>query len=164
VVSNDLSDLSRHKADIAPRDVMPTNADLVARPVHDATARLYATPACLDRLGRPGTKAGFSAAEFIEVDGKGCLMGLLNAHGVDLGAANFPDRCCNLMVTWGGVRRGMGIGNLDHRIGDADPSVERAVPDFVPVEIPPWIVARRDLTRFRRLRVAFVALVYGLRA
>lgn len=163
VVSNDLSDLSRREADIALRNVRPTEADLVARRARDASARLYATPAYLDRLGRPGTKAGFSAAEFIEIDGKGSLMGLLNAQGFALGAANFPYRCRSFTVMWEMVRRGMGIGILDDRIGDADPSVERAVPGFVPVGFPVWIVAHRDVARSRRLRVVFDALVDGLK-
>lgn len=164
VVSNDISDLSRREADIALRNVRPTEADLVARRVRDGSARLYATPAYLDRLGRPGTKAAFSSAEFIEIDGKGSLMGILNGQGFHLDMTNFPYRCRNFTVMWEMVRRGMGIGILDDRIGDADPSVERAVPDFSPVTFPVWIVAHRDVARSRRLRVVFDALVDGLAA
>lgn len=162
VVSNDLSDLSRREADIAVRNVRPTEADLVARRVRDASARLYASPAYLDRLGRPTTLAGFSAAEFIEIDAAGSLMGLLNAQGLALGEANFPWRCRNFTVMWEMVRRGMGIGILDDRIGDADPAVERAVPGHAPIAFPVWIVAHRDIARSRRLRVVFDALVDGL--
>ena len=132
--------------------------------MRDGSARLYATPAYLDRLGRPGTKAAFSSAEFIEIDGKGSLMGILNGQGFHLDMTNFPYRCRNFTVMWEMVRRGMGIGILDDRIGDADPSVERAVPDFSPVTFPVWIVAHRDVARSRRLRVVFDALVDGLAA
>ncbi len=59
------------------------------------------------------------------------------------------------------VRRGLGIGILDDRIGDVDPSVERAVPDFAPIAFPVWIVAHRDIARSRRLRDVFDALVEG---
>ena len=158
VVSNDLSDLSRREADIAVRNVRPEEPDLVARKVRDASARLYATPGYLDHLGRPDSAAGFSGAEFIEIDEKGGLMALLNAKGFALDAANFPFRCRNFTVMWEMVRQGMGIGILDDRIGDADPAVERAVPDFEPIEFPVWLVAHRDIARSRRLRVVFDAL------
>jgi len=88
-------------------------------------------------------------------------MGLLNARGLTLTPENFPYRCRNFTVMWEMVRRGLGIGILDDRIGDADPSVERAVPGFAPVDFPVWIVAHRDIARSRRLRVVFDALVEG---
>ncbi|MGR3594067.1 MAG: LysR family transcriptional regulator [Limimaricola soesokkakensis] len=158
VVSNALSDLSRREADIAVRNVRPTEPDLIARRVRDASARLYAAPRYLDRLGRPGTAAGFSSAEFIEIDASGSLMKLLNTKGFALDVGNFPYMCRSFTVMWELVRQGMGIGILDDRIGDADPLVERAVPDFVPVDFPVWIVAHRDIARSRRLRVVFEAL------
>ncbi|MCB1368571.1 MAG: LysR family transcriptional regulator [Rhodobacteraceae bacterium] len=162
VVSNDLSDLSRREADIAVRNVRPTEPELVARKVRDASARLYATPEYLERLGRPKTPGEFSAAEFIEIDDQGSLMGLLNGQGFALAGRNFPYRCRNFTVMWEMVRRGMGIGILDDRIGDVDPQVERALSEFDPVKFPVWLVAHRDIARSRRLRVVFDALVQGL--
>ncbi|WP_242652175.1 LysR family transcriptional regulator [Limimaricola pyoseonensis] len=164
VVSNALSDLARREADIAVRNVRPTEPDLIGRRVRDASARLYAAPGYLDRLGRPGTAQGFSAAEFIEIDASGSLMGLLNTKGFSLDESNFPYRCRSFTVMWEMVRQGMGIGILDDRIGDADPLVERAVPDFAPIDFPVWIVAHRDIARSRRLRVVFDALVEGFGA
>ncbi|WP_282026310.1 LysR family transcriptional regulator [Limimaricola cinnabarinus] len=161
VVSNALSDLSRREADIAVRNVRPTEPDLIGRRVRDAQARLYAAPGYLDRLGRPGVAQGFSAAEFVEIDASGSLMGLLNTKGFNLDEGNFPYRCRNFTVMWEIVRQGMGIGILDDRIGDTDPLVERAVPGFAAIDFPVWIVAHRDIARSRRLRVVFDALVEG---
>ncbi|GAD56988.1 transcriptional regulator, LysR family [Limimaricola cinnabarinus LL-001] len=164
VVSNDLSDLSRREADIAVRNVRPTEPDLIARKVRDAMARLYATPAYLDRLGRPGLAAGYNAADFIEIDANNSLMRLLNTQGFSLDQANFPYRCRNFTVMWEMVRKGMGVGILDDRIGDADETVERAVPGFEPIAFPIWLVAHRDIARSRRLRVVFDALADGFSA
>ncbi|EAR51171.1 transcriptional regulator, LysR family protein [Oceanicola granulosus HTCC2516] len=164
VVSNDLSDLSRREADIAVRNVRPTASDLIARKLRDATARLYAAPAYLERIGRPDRPEGFADADFIEIDGRGSLRSLLAAQGFALGEANFPYRCRNFAVMWEMVRRGMGIGILDDRIGDPDPAVERAAPFFAPVAFPVWLVTHRDIARSRRLRVVFDALVEGLGA
>ncbi|SPJ24196.1 LysR family transcriptional regulator [Palleronia abyssalis] len=162
VVSNDLSDLSRREADIAVRNVRPTAPDLIARKVRDASARLYAAPEYLDRVGRRGTAAEFSDAEFIEIDDQGSLMHLLNDSGFALTGANFPYRCRNFTVMWEMVRRGMGIGVIDDRIGDNDPHVVRALPGFGPIGFPVWLAAHRDIARSRRLRLVFDALVEGL--
>lgn len=162
VVSNDLSDLSRREADIAIRNVRPAGPHLVARRLRDAQARLYASPDYLDRLGRPRNPAAFGAAEFIEIDASGGLMTLLNGLGFTLGPRNFPYRCRNFTVMWEMVRRGLGIGILDDRIGDADARIVRALPDLDPVAFPVWIVAHRDIARSRRIRAVFDALVAGL--
>lgn len=162
VVSNALSDLSRREADIAVRNVRPTEPDLIARKVRDAPARLYASSGYLDRLGRLERVEEFTVAEFIEIDGQGSLMALLNSKGFALTEANFPYRCRNFTVMWEMVRRGMGIGILDERIGDADPAVDRAAPDFEPVSFPIWLVSHRDIARSRRMRVVFDALAEGL--
>lgn len=162
VVSNDLSDLSRREADIAVRNARPTQPDLIARKLRDASARLYATPCYLDRLGRPQRPEDFASAEFIEIGDQGGLMDLLNAQGFRLTETNFPYLCRNFTVMWQMVRQGMGLGILDDRIGDSDPAVERAVPGFQPIGFPIWLVAHRDIARSRRLRLVFDALAEGL--
>lgn len=162
VVSNDLSDLSRREADIAVRNTRPTEPELIARKLRDAAATLYAAPDYLNRIGRPAQPEAFTKAAFIEIDGQGSLKALLARQGVVLEGANFPYRCRNFTVMWEMVRQGMGIGILDARIGDADPAVERAMPGFAPITFPIWLVAHRDTTRSRRLRVVFDALAEGL--
>jgi DNA-binding transcriptional LysR family regulator len=52
---------------------------------------------------------------------------------------------------------------LDARIGDAEPGVERILPDLDPVAFPVWLVAHRDVRRARRLRAVWDALAEGLR-
>ena len=103
----------------------------------------------------------FEAAEFIEIEANGGLMGLLNAQGCDLGPDDFPYRCRNFAVIWELVRGGFGIGILDDRIGDADPGAERAASDFAAFAFPFWTVAHRDSARSRHLRNVFDALVAG---
>lgn len=163
VVSNDLSDLSRREADIAVRNVRPDQPELIGRRIRTASARLYAAPGYIDEFGQPERPEDLAGADFIEIDGQGSLMALLNAQGFGLTKANFPYRCRNFTVMWEMVRQGMGIGILDDRIGDADPSVTRVLPGFEPVDFPVWLVAHRDIARSRRLRVVFEALAEGLK-
>jgi DNA-binding transcriptional LysR family regulator len=88
---------------------------------------------------------------------------MLARQGFALDEGNFPYQCRSFTVMWEMVRRGLGIGLIDERIGDADPAVVRAAAGFEAVNFPVWLVAHRDVARSRRLRVVFDALAEGLR-
>jgi DNA-binding transcriptional LysR family regulator len=60
------------------------------------------------------------------------------------------------------VKRGLGIGVLDGDIGDAEPLVRRVLPDFEPFMFPIWLVAHRELTTSRRVRVVLDLLAREL--
>ncbi|MEM8555445.1 MAG: LysR family transcriptional regulator [Pseudomonadota bacterium] len=162
VADNTISDLRRHEADIAIRNVRPEGGDLIARKLRDAEARLYAAPRLLDHLGRPSDPSGFAGATCVEIDGSGALRGLLAAQGFPVDQMHFPWRTQNFVVAWELVRRGDAIGVLDARIGDADCEVERILPDIVAARFPVWLVAHRDVQRARRLRVVWDALAAHL--
>ncbi len=162
VASSATSDLRRHEADIAIRNFRPKEPDLIARKIRDVPARLYASPAYLERIGRPQTPEDLHRAEFIDIDDRHSLMHGLNARGLNLTPENFPIMTESYLVMWDYVRAGLGIGILDGNIGDADPLVERALPDFDPLVFPIWLVAHRDLVTSRRIRVVFDALATAL--
>ncbi len=163
VADNALSDLRRREADIAIRNVRPVEGDLVAAKLRDASARLYAAPALLDRLGRPMGPSGFVGAGCVEIDRTGALRDLLAGQGFPVEHMRFSWRTSNFTVSWELIRRGMAIGVVDDRIGDADPAVERVLPDLPPVPFPVWLVAHRDMRRSRRLRTVWDVLAEGLR-
>lgn len=163
VVDNHLSDLRRREADIAIRNVRPDDPELIGRKLRDASARLYAAPSLLDRLGRPATMTGFAGASVVEIDRTGALRGMMGGMGFPVDAMSFPYRTANFVVAWEMVRAGHAICVLDDRIGDAEPGVERILPDLAPVMFPVWLVAHRDVRRARRLRVVWDALADGLR-
>jgi DNA-binding transcriptional LysR family regulator len=163
VVDNALSDLRRREADIALRNVRPDDPDLIGRKIRDAGARLYAATSLLDRLGRPGTPDGFAGASVVEIDRTGALRAMMAGMGFPVEAMAFPFRTSNFTVAWEMVRAGHAICVLDDRIGDAEPGVERILPDLAPVLFPVWLVAHRDVRRARRLRVVWDALAEGLR-
>jgi DNA-binding transcriptional LysR family regulator len=163
VVDNHLSDLGRREADIAVRNLRPDDPDLIGRKIRDAGARLYAATALLDRLGRPSAPEGFAGAPVVEIDRTGALKGLMAGMGFPVEAMAFPFRTANFVVAWEMVRAGHAICVLDDRIGDAEPGVERILPDLVPVLFPVWLVAHRDVRHARRLRVVWDALAEGLR-
>ncbi|WP_298434828.1 LysR family transcriptional regulator [uncultured Jannaschia sp.] len=163
VVDNQLSDLRRRESDIAVRNVRPTDADLIGRKLRDAKARLYAATGLLDRLGRPADPQGFAGAPVMEIDRTGALRGMMAGMGFPVDAMTFPYRTANFVTAWEMVRAGHAICVLDDRIGDAEPGVERILPDLDPVIFPVWLVAHRDVRRACRLRVVWDALAEGLR-
>ena len=91
------------------------------------------------------------------------MMTGLNTLGLGLTEANFPLLTESYLVMWELVRSGAGIGVLDAYIGDAEPAVRRVLPDLEPMVFPIWLVAHRELTTSRRMRMVFDFLARELR-
>lgn len=163
VASDAPSDLYRREADIAIRNFRPTEPDLIAKKIRDVPARLYATPDYLSRIGNPSQPIELRIADFINLDRNGQLIAGLNAMGLELSKDNFPVLAENFTVMWALVKQGVGIGILDGNIGDAEPLVERVIPDLAPVIFPIWLVAHRDLNTSRRMRRVFDLLAEALK-
>ncbi|MDB5538514.1 MAG: LysR family transcriptional regulator [Devosia sp.] len=162
VASAKPSDLLRHEADIAIRNFAPTEPDLIAKKIRDVPARLYATPAYLDRIGNPQLPYDLRQADFISIDGSGVFLKGLNALGLSLTERNFPILAENYLVMWELVKHGIGIGIQDGNIGDREPLVRRVLPDFNPFMFPIWLVAHREVNTSRRVRVVFDLLAADL--
>lgn len=163
VATNQTSDLRRREADIAIRNVRPRHPDLVARKIRDMGGNLYASPECLDRLGRPTSPAGFADAEFVGFDLEATAMTEALRHaGFDLRPRNFVVACANQLVQWELIKRGLGIGVNAEIVGDAEPRVERILPAMPSIPFPIWLVSHRELHTSRRVRFVFERLAEGL--
>ena len=155
VVANHASDLRRREADIAIRNFRPTEPDLIAKKVGDADAVLYATPDYIERVGNPTMPQELQHAHFVNLDHGGMFIKGLNMLGLGLTEKNFPLLTESYVVMWELVRQGAAIGILDAHIGDADPIVQRVLPDLEPLVFPIWLVSHRELTTSRRIRRVF---------
>lgn len=162
IASNAASDLRRREADIAIRNFRPKELDLIGKKVTDVPGRLYATPEYLERIGNPKLPYDLHKADFINIDSGGGLMSVLNTLGLNLTKDNFPILTENLLAAWALVKQGVGIGVMDGRIGDAEPLVQRALPDLEPIMFPIWLVAHRELNTSRRIRMVFDLLAEEL--
>ena len=163
VVSNRASDLRRREADIAIRNYRPTEPDLIARKIAEADAALYATPGYIEKIGTPSRPEDLGRADFVNIDPGGAMLPVLNRLGLNLTEANFPLLTESYLVMWELVRQGAAIGILDTHIGDAEPRVQRVLPDLEPLTFPIWLVAHRELTTSRRIRMVFDFLARELR-
>lgn len=163
VVSNSAADLLRREADIAIRNFQPTEPDLIAKKLRTAKARIYATPGYMATLDTPTKPGDLGQARFIGLDETGLMLDVLRQLGFPITDRNFPLRTENFLVMWEMVKRGMGIGIIDDRIGDAEPRVARVLPEMPPLEFPVYLVAHRDIYRNKRLRIVFDFLSEALR-
>jgi DNA-binding transcriptional LysR family regulator len=164
VLSNQSSDIVRREADIAIRNYRPDEPDLVARKVRDHRAFLYATPRYLDSIGRPTTPAALSEhGQIFGFDNTALMVKVLNAQGYALRPGSFAVRTEDHLVQWAMCLQGMGMCVMMEEVGEAEPRVEKVLPDFPPpVGFPTWITSHRDLRSSRRIRVVFDLLVERL--
>lgn len=162
VASNTPSDLRRREADIAIRNFRPSEPDLIAKKIRDVPARFYATPDYIERIGNPKLPYDLRYADFISIDNSGSFLTALNAMGLNLTERSFPIFTESYLVMWEYVKHGLGIGVLDGHIGDAEPLVRRVLPHMEPLMFPIWVVAHRELSTSRRIRIVFDLLAQEL--
>jgi DNA-binding transcriptional LysR family regulator len=162
VASNAPQDLRRREADLAIRNFRPTEPDLVARRLRDSHASLYATPQYLETLGAPLTLELLSRATFIGFDHSARFREGLAALGLSLGPHSFPIVSQSQHVQWALVCRGAGVGIMMVEIGDAEPSVRRALEELPLIPVPMWLVTHREVHTSRRVRVVADFLAEGL--
>lgn len=162
VASNAARDLRRREADIAVRNFKPTQPELVARKIADRHARMYASPAYLERIGDPRSPADLGRAEFFGFDRTDLMIRGLRALGLELSARNFPIVTDNHLVQWELAKQGVGICIVMDEVGDAEPRVRRVLPDFPPLPVPMWLATHSELRTSRRIRVVFDLLSAAL--
>ncbi|MGI9234869.1 MAG: LysR family transcriptional regulator [Woeseiaceae bacterium] len=155
ISSNSSSDLKRREADIAVRAYRPTQPDLIAKKVGNLPASLYASPRYLRRLGNPSMPAEFGDAEFIGLPRSDLMIVALNELGFNLTQRNFPVVTESHIVHWELVKHGVGIGVMPDEVGDAEPMVQRALPELAPIMTELWVAAHRELKTSRRIRTVF---------
>ncbi len=162
VATNMASDLRRREADIAIRNFRPTQPELIAKKIKDVSARLYATPEYLERIGKPTSPGNFQRADFISFDGTGMVINGLNALGLNLTKKNFPILAENYIAHWELVKQGLGIGIMPEDIGDAEPLVQQALPELEPIVFPIWLTTHRELNTSKRVRMVYDLLATEL--
>ena len=162
ISSNQASDLMRREADIAIRNFRPTQPDLIAKKIKNLNYHLYATPEYLASIGNPKTAKAFSQAEFIGFNKSSHLIEILNQKGFAISEHNFSVKSECSSSNWALVKQGLGLGGMQEDVGDAEPLVERALPDFRLPETELWLVAHRELKVNKRIRRVFDFLISEL--
>lgn len=161
VVSNEARDLQRREADIAVRNFQPTEPDLIGRRVGESRAYLYAAAAYLERVGPISTDDDLTRAELFAFDRTDIMIDGLRALGLEVARSQFPIVTGNHLVQWELCKQGVGICIMMGEVGEAEPRVQRVLPD-VAIPVPIWLVSHRELRTNRRIRIVFDLLVEAL--
>ena len=162
VASNDVRDLARREADIAVRHVRPEDPNLTARLLGEGAGLFYASPAYIDRRGRPESRADLTRHDFVGFLDPAEMSAALASRGIEVPAANFRYRTDSGLVMWELIRAGLGIGLMTGDIGNRTPDVERLLPDEPAFTDPFWLVTHRELQSSRRIRIVFDHLADAL--
>lgn len=164
ITSSDTSDLLRREADIAIRYFHPKEPDLIAKKMSVGGGYLYATPQYLSEIGNPKSPQDLQKADFISIDTGGAMLAGLNNAGLNLTPKNFPYYTPSWLVMWEFVKQGLGIGVFDFENGDAEPMVQRVLPNMDSIEATMWLVAHRELKSSARIRIVFDLLAAELKS
>lgn len=163
VAANDVRDLLRREADIAVRNVAPTQPSLIAKNLGGRVARPYATPGYLATVGDPTTVAELDGAAFFAFAEESQMIDGMRALGVELRDPRFPVTTANHLVQWQMCLAGLGICFVMEEVGDAEPRVRRVADDFPELPVGMWLTAHREVQTSRRVRVVYDALSDALR-
>ncbi|MDE0588326.1 LysR family transcriptional regulator [Halocynthiibacter sp. C4] len=162
VASNDIRNLGQREADIAIRHVRPEQPDLIAKHIGDFRANFYAATSYFDRVGRPKLARDLGEHRFVGSSDFTRIITMLKERGVDTKPESFVTYTDSGSAMWEMVRAGIGIALLPEALGEVEPQVEKALPDFPSFSFPVWLVTHRELKTNRRIRLVFDALSRGL--
>ena len=158
ISSNEVRDLRRREADIALRNVRPTDPELIARRLKPGTGQLFATPGYLEKFGPLEGPRSLATADFIGFSENARLIEGLNAAGLPVRVDQFVLTSASILVQWQMMLQGLGIGIMTQSVADTMSGLVPAAPWMAPFEYEIWLVAHRELSTSRRLRIVFDAL------
>lgn len=162
VAANDIRDILRREADIAIRNLRPTEPDLIARKLREATAHFYAAQSYLDRRGRPATPADLARHDVIHFGDPARFIEHLRALGITLSPENLCLGSQNGLVAWAMAQQGLGIAAMADEVAAHTPEMERLLPEMPPITFPVWLVTHRELHGAARIRLVFDLLAEAL--
>lgn len=155
LVDNRIVNLIRREADIAVRMFRPEQPDLIAKKAGDLVMGLYASRSYLDRYGRPSHPSELKDHFHVGFD-----ESMSNHPGVQKLERHFSTerivhRSSSFVGQLSATLAGIGIGAHDCILADAEPSLERLMPEHFKHEVEIWLVTHADLRRSARIRAVF---------
>ena len=161
-LSNDVQDLLTREADVAVRQVGPTQGALFARKLAPTVLGLFAHRSYLKRRGEPRSLADLVDHDIIGFDRQSPAMReMLRGFGGSE-KVGFALRTDSDLAKFAAIRAGHGVGLMHVNIAARDGELKRVLAKEVAVELPLWIVMHEDLKSSAICRATFDALVAGL--
>jgi DNA-binding transcriptional LysR family regulator len=152
-IENRAADLIRREADIALRLGRPKQPDLVARRLVNIGFGLYATQRYLDRFDPISNVDDLDKHEFVvlETPVQHAKQPTIIANMGEI--ARNPVYFTNSpSAQFSAVSAGFGIGLLSHRWARMQPSLQRVLANYQPMELELWLVSHEELRHSARIR------------
>jgi len=155
IAANDLRDLLRREADIAIRHVRPTEPELIARLVAQASGRFVCSPSYIEKHGHPKNIADLAHHKFVGFGDLDQFIQHLQNLNLPISHNNFDIRCDNGVVAWELVRAGLGLTIMDSRVVEKFPEMIDPLPNIDTVTYPIWLTTHRELHHSQKIRLVF---------
>jgi DNA-binding transcriptional LysR family regulator len=163
VLSNRPDDLLRREADVAVRMFRPRQGALLAQRIGTVMLGLHAHRDYLDRHGTPGSFAELQGHALIGFDRGSEFVRSLGEKFPAFRREAFALRTDSDLAQLAALRAGYGIGVCQVGLARRDSDLVHLLPEAVAIPLDTWVVMHEDLRHVRRCRVAFDALIRGLR-
>ena len=163
VLTDRIQDLLRREADIAVRMTRPRQELLVARRIGQIELGMFAHQRYLSRRGTPNSMADVAHHALIGFDQPTLFV---RGAGKSLSGWRreaFAMRTDNNLAQLALIRAGAGIGVCQSAIARRDDALVRLFPLQFSLPLETWVTMHEDLRNSPRCRIAFDALVNGLR-
>ena len=151
------------EADIAVRMYQTEQLDIVTKYIGEIELGLYASKDYIARRGRLTDIARFFEHDVVGYDRSDLILKGMRDFGLEVQRDWFATRTDHQTVYWELVRAGCGIGFAQCLFADADPKVERLLPDIPMPTLPVWLAAHEAMRNTPRIRRVWDALAEGLR-
>lgn len=162
VASNAVDDLLQRSADIAVRNVEPTQDSLVARKLRSIELGLHARRDYLEARGTPETIADLANHDLVGFDRETPALRKIVERFPAFRREVYAFRAESDLAQLAAIRAGFGIGVCQTpRAGSAHELV-RVLPGAVSFTMGIWIVMHEDLKTNLKYRVVFDGLAEGL--
>lgn len=163
-LTNRNEDLLRRDADIAVRNVRPTQSALVARRIGKVRLGLYAHKDYLAKFGMPNSIADIVAHRLIGFDRDDHSFRSVGPLPAEITRENFGFRCDNDLAQLAALRAGVGIGGCQANLAARTPELEPVLPKTIQFSLEVWLAMHEDLKSTLRVRLLFDHLAIGLKA
>jgi DNA-binding transcriptional LysR family regulator len=163
VLTDRIQDLLRREADIAVRMTRPRQELLVARRIGQIELGMFAHQRYLSRRGTPNSMADVAHHALIGFDQPTLFV---RGAGKSLSGWRreaFAMRTDNNLAQLALIRAGAGIGVCQSAIARRYDALVRLFPLQFSLPLETWVTMHEDLRNSPRCRIAFDALVNGLR-
>ncbi|HEY0300539.1 MAG TPA: LysR family transcriptional regulator [Rhizomicrobium sp.] len=161
-LSDEVQDLLTREADVAVRQVAPTQNALFAKKLAPTVVGLHAHRTYLERRGEPRSLAELGGHDLIGFDTRTPARRATLARFPELKNLRFALRADSDLAQLAAIRSGFGIGLTQVNIAARDKDLRRVLADQFAFELPLWIVMHEDLKSCAICRAVFDALVKGL--